>query len=86
MGETMKTVQIPAAAVTIAAVLVPCLTVAAGPKYDRTIEQAAIAIVSRKVGDIRGPLAIGAPNVLYPPAWVREAQTVPLTGVTKPVD
>lgn len=52
-----------------------CLTeqAAAGKKYDRKIEQAAIAIVSTKLGSIRGAHAVDEPNALYPPYEARSA-------------
>ncbi|MEX3007929.1 hypothetical protein [Hoeflea sp. TYP-13] len=45
----------------------------AGSKYDRKIEQAAIEIVSQKLGDIRGSHEIHEPYYLYPPVEARSA-------------
>lgn len=44
---------------------------AAGQKYDKKIEQAAIAIVSSKLGQIRGGHAMDEPHALYPPVEAR---------------
>lgn len=44
---------------------------AAGQRYDRKIEQAAIAIVTAKLGDIRGAHEIDEPHSLYPPVGAR---------------
>lgn len=43
----------------------------AGKKYDKKIEQAAIAIVSSKLGQIRGGHAVNEPHALYPPVEAR---------------
>lgn len=50
-----------------------CMTeqAAAGKKYDKKIEQAAIAIVSTKLGDMRGAHAVDEPSALYPPVEAR---------------
>ncbi len=43
----------------------------AGPKYDKKIERAVIAIVSQKLGDMRGSHAINERHSLYPPFEAR---------------
>ncbi len=45
----------------------------AGSKYDKKIESAVIAIVSKKLGDMRGSHTIGETHVLYPPIEMRNA-------------
>ena len=49
-------------------------TAIADPGYDRTIEQAAIKIVMRKLGPIRGTHAINEPFSLFPPAEARSVE------------
>ncbi|MCY6381690.1 hypothetical protein [Hoeflea prorocentri] len=46
----------------------------ADQEYDSTIEQAAIKIVMRKLGPIRGTHEINEPFSLYPPAKARSVQ------------
>ncbi|MCR9138849.1 MAG: hypothetical protein NXI27_22800 [Alphaproteobacteria bacterium] len=49
-------------------------TAAAGQKYDKKIEQAVIAIVSSKMGQIRGAHALDEPHVLFPPVEARSVK------------
>ncbi len=62
-------------AAALAVIVIAGLTeeAAAGKKYDKTIEQAAIAIVSTKLGDLRGTHRIDEPHALYPPIEARSA-------------
>ena len=51
-----------------------CANVAfAGSKYDKKIETAVIAIVSKKLGDMRGAHTMGETHVLYPPMEMRNS-------------
>jgi hypothetical protein len=55
--------------------------VAAGPRYDVRLEQAAMTIVAGRIGDIRGGFSIGEKIV-----FVRSAAALPNADPADPVD
>ena len=58
----------------------------AGKKYDKKIERAAIAIVSAKLGSMRGAHEVNQPHSLYPPFEARseELGTLDATPYERP--